>query len=113
MEFAGDSRLMLANGKLITLNSTFVSEGTLPKGSTWQMNPLPGYVIETGTPDNPGWKYCDKPGKGCRWFDPPCEDNSGLEHVPPHLSQGLCSGEWLNNVTTYDSLKVPQRQREP
>ena len=24
------------------------------------------------------------------------------------LSQGLCSGEWLTNVTTYDRLRVPE-----
>ena len=42
--FACDFSLMLGNGTVIKLNSTFVSEGTLPKGSTWQMNPIPGYV---------------------------------------------------------------------
>merc|ERR1712139_515274 len=39
--FADDSSLMLANGTKIKLKSTFVSEGTLPAGSTWQMNPVP------------------------------------------------------------------------
>ena len=42
MPFAGDSSLMLSNGTKIKLKSTFVSEGTLPAGSTWQMNPVPG-----------------------------------------------------------------------
>ena len=40
LPFARDSRLHLGNGTTITLNSTFVSEGTLPAGSTWQMNPI-------------------------------------------------------------------------
>ena len=40
LPFARDSRLRLGNGTTITLNSTFVSEGTLPAGSTWQMNPV-------------------------------------------------------------------------
>ena len=48
MPFAGDSSLMLGNGTMMTLKSTFVSEGTLPAGSTWQMNPIPGYVIQQG-----------------------------------------------------------------
>ena len=49
MPFAGNSKLMLGNGTMMTLNSTFVSEGTLPKGSTWQMNPIPGWgVVEGG-----------------------------------------------------------------
>ena len=34
---AGDSSLMLSNGTKIQLKSTFVSNGTLPVGSTWQM----------------------------------------------------------------------------
>jgi len=99
--FAGDSSLMLGNGTMMKLKSTFVSEGTLPAGSTWQMNPIPGYVIQEGD----GWSYCKTPGPGCRWFDPPCHDPYA-EH-PQNLGQGLCSGEWLTNVTTYDQLRVP------
>merc|ERR1711972_888668 len=41
MPFADDSKLMLSNGTVIKLKSTFVSEGTLPVGSTWQMLPIP------------------------------------------------------------------------
>jgi hypothetical protein len=99
--FADDSSLMLGNGTMIKLNSTFVSEGTLPAGSTWQMNPIPGYVIEAFN----GWHYCKQPGKNCRWFDPPCYDPYS-EH-PDTLGQGLCSGEWLTNVTFYDQLRIP------
>ena len=29
------------NDTILELNSTFVSEGTLPSGSTWQINPVP------------------------------------------------------------------------
>ena len=101
--FAADSKLMLGNGTMMQLNSTFVSKGTLPAGSTWQMNPIPGYVIET---KGGGWEYCKQPGKGCRWFDPPCDDPYS-EH-PQNLGQGLCSGEWLTNVTTYDYLRIPE-----
>ena len=39
MEFARNSRLMMSDGKMLELNSTFVSEGTLPAGSTWQITP--------------------------------------------------------------------------
>lgn len=98
MAFAGDSSLMLGNGTVIKLNSTFVSEGTLPVGSTWQMNPIPGYVKEKAG----GWWY--DPAQP-RWFDPPCDDPISLK--PTNLGQGLCSGEWLTKVTTYDQLKVP------
>ena len=105
MPFAGNSSLMLSNGTKIELNSTFVSEGTLPKGSTWQMNPIPGYVIHSGGTKGGGWEYCKKPGPECRWFDPPCYDPKS-EH-PDNLGQGLCSGEWLTNITFYDKLRVP------
>jgi hypothetical protein len=101
MPFAGDSKLMLGNGTLMTLNSTFVSEGVLPEGSTWQLNPIPGW----GVVSHGGWNYTSK-----RWFDPPCDDPMSL-HPPQgdlRLSQGLCSGEWLTNITTYDQLRVPE-----
>ena len=35
--FAGNSKMMMSNGTMLALNSTFVSEGTMPAGSTWQM----------------------------------------------------------------------------
>mmetsp|Transcript_25457 Transcript_25457/g.51703 ORF Transcript_25457/g.51703 Transcript_25457/m.51703 type:complete len:360 (-) Transcript_25457:192-1271(-) len=95
--FAGDSKLMLGNGTRITLNSTFVSEGTRPAGSTWQRNPIPGYVVYD---HHGGWDSRLK-----RWFDPPCDDPASLK--PARLGQGLCSGEWLTKVTTYDQLRIP------
>lgn len=102
--FANNSRLMLGDGNIITLKSTFVdphTDATLPIGEAgaWQMNPLPGYVKYVA-PN--GWTY-DKARP--RWFDPPCDDQNSLH--PTSLSQGNCSGEWLTNITTYDYLRVP------
>ena len=103
MPFAGNSKLMLGNGTMMTLDSIFVSEGTLPAGSTWQMNPVPGWgIVPTSGPDRGNWECCE------RWFDPPCYDT----YLPTNNSDrllpfGLCSGEWLTSVTTYDYLKVP------
>ena len=85
MPFAGGSSMMLGNGTMVKLNSTFVSEATLPAGSTWQMNPIPGYVVEK----DGGWTCCK------RWFDPPCYDPI----KPARLGQGRCSGEWITKVT--------------
>ena len=96
--FAENSKLMLGNGTMMTLNSTFVVEGTLPAGSTWQMNPIPGYV---GYNKHGGFNCCK------RWFEPPCDDPQSL-NPPQQLSQGLCSGEWLTKVTTYDYLRIPE-----
>ena len=59
MPFAGDSSIMLANGTIVKISSTFVSEGTLPAWSTWQMVPTPGYII--GNPHG-GFTCCK------RWF---------------------------------------------
>merc|ERR1719384_95544 len=91
MPFADDSSLMLSNGTIIKLKSTFVSEGTLPVGSTWQMLPLP--MTRTWFPERLGYQ-----------FDPPCYDPT-----PPFaLGQGICSGEWITNITIYDQLRVPE-----
>lgn len=102
--FANNSKLMLGDGNIITLDSTFVdphTDATLSIGEVgaWQMNPLPGYVKYVA-PD--GWAY--DPARP-RWFDPPCDDQNSLH--PAGLSQGNCSGEWLTNITTYDYLRIP------
>jgi hypothetical protein len=93
MPFAGNSKMMMSNGTMLPLNSTFVSEGTLPTGSTWQMLPIP---MTRGV-------------KAGRWgpdgypFAPPCYDPT----PPVPLGQGICSGEWISNITMYDQLRVP------
>merc|ERR1711920_423377 len=99
MPFAGDSSMMMANGTITKLKSTFVSEGTLPAGSTWQMVPTPGYVI--GSPKG-GFTCCK------HWFDPPCYDPIPTPQSNPLATEGMCSGEWLTNITFYDQLRVPE-----
>ena len=99
MAFAGNSKMMVANGTIMELNSTFLSEGTLPAGSTWQMVPVPGYVI--GSPKG-GFTCCK------RWFDPPCYDPTPVPDMKNRLAEGRCSGEWFTNITFYDYLKVPE-----
>lgn len=101
MPFAGNSHIVLGNGTKIEIESTFVSEGTLPHGSTWQMNPIPGW----GVVENGGWS-----AKSKNWFAPPCYDPYSYGPGPQEnrLSQGLCSGEWIHNITTYDKLRVPE-----
>jgi len=96
MPFADDSSLMLSNGTRIKLQSTFVSEGTLPTGSTWQMMPIPA------------WKnfYPERIGFS---FEPPCNDPTTFPtQDPQELGQGLCTGEWITNMTIYDKLRVPE-----
>ena len=105
MPFGGNSKLMMSNGSMLDLDSVFVSEGTLPVNSTWQMMPIPMGHDYCGS--NPGCTTNGHP------FPPPCgEENdpcgpSGKENGCRGLAQGLCSGEWMNNITIYDYLKVP------
>ena len=91
MPFAGNSKMMMSNGTMLSLNSTFVSDGTLPLGGTWQMLPIP---MTRGGPDLRQMGY---------QFPPPCYDPT----PPLVLGQGICSGEWISNITMYDQLQVP------
>ena len=52
MPFAGNSRMMMSNGTMLNLTSTFVggkgTTNTKPEGSVWQMLPIP---MTRGGPD--------------------------------------------------------------
>ena len=110
MPFAGDSKLMMSNGKMLNLTSVFVSEGTVPAGSTWQMMPIPMGHDYCGS--NPGCKTNGHP------FPPPCgEENdpcgaSGKENGCKGLAQGLCSGEWCAAVSCLLRLEACGRDSE-
>ena len=40
-------------------------------------------------------------------FPPPCYEPAYVEGKPlGGLSEGLCSGQWMNNITLYDQLRV-------
>ena len=98
MPFADDSSLMLSNGTIMKLKSTFVSEGTLPVGSTWQMLPIPDtHHVTPGVGPSEAWT-----------FPPPCYEPSYPDQPLPFLSEGRCSGQWITNITIYDRLRVPE-----
>ena len=93
MPFADSSSLMMSNGTMVKLSSTFVSVGTLPVGSTWQMLGIPDtHHVSPGGERSEDWT-----------FPPPCYDPT----PPRTLGQGICSGEWISNITMYDQLLVP------
>merc|ERR1712217_868838 len=71
MPFAGDSSMMMSNGTMLKLKSTFVTDGTLPVGGTWQMLPIPGYAFV----------------ENHRWFEAPCYDPTPWKR----LGQGICT----------------------
>jgi len=105
MEFAGNSSMMMSNGKMLPLESRFTTEGTTPAGSTWQMNPIPMVHDYFNGPD-----YKHGPNKGGFPFPPPCDDPYAAQAKAGKLglSQGLCTGEWITNITIYDKLRVPK-----
>ncbi len=86
----------MSNGTMLQLNSTFVTDGTLPVGGTWQMNPIP---TTRGVDADGHWQQ-----NASHQFEPPCDDPT----PPEALGQGICSGEWIVNITMYDYLRVPQ-----
>ena len=98
MPFADDSRLMLSNGTMVDVKSTFVSEGTLPVGSAWQMLPIPDTEnVHPSGDKTEAWT-----------FPPPCYEPRYPDQPLPFLSEGRCSGQWITNITIYDRLRVPE-----
>merc|ERR1719453_797476 len=109
--FAGNSKVMMSNGTMLKLKSVFVSEGTLPAGSTWQMLGIPDTNYYRPTTEDGAIPDGSQPTVGQTTvegfaFPPPCD-----EPVSPAefglLSQGRCSGQWMNNITIYDQLRIP------
>merc|ERR1711871_97191 len=85
------------NGRQLWFNGTYVSEGTVPAGSTWAMNPLPrtdsAYYTARKAPIS--WDAFPAP---CYDPDPPGEGGFG----------GLCSG-WYgpDNLEVVDAVRIP------
>ena len=44
------------------------------------------------------WSH-ERPGS-----EPPCDETT----PPGHLTEGVCSGEWITNITVHDYLRVPE-----
>jgi len=91
LEFKGLQSFKWLDGTQIYFNGTYVSEGTIPVGSTWAMNPIPrNDTVQTG-----------------KSFKPRCEEipNCGSTKV---MSKCFCSGMWgPYNLQIVDTLQVP------
>ena len=97
--------MLMSNGKMLPLRSVFVGGSHTSDGSTWQMNPIPMvHDYFTGTPPNFPQQKNGFP------FPPACDDPYAPVAAADKLGlkQGLCTGEWINNITIYDRLRVPQ-----
>ena len=53
LAFSGDPILRYNNGTEYKMKGTFVSEGTSPQGSTWQMNPIPRIDFDSKSSGQP------------------------------------------------------------
>ena len=106
---------------MLKLASTFVSEGTLPVGGTCEPLPLPAALPPAalahhpanhvagqmlGIPDTDHVRPNGFPTES--WaFPPPCYEPRYPDKPLSGLSEGRCSGQWMNNITIYDQLVVP------
>ena len=98
MPFADSSSLMLSNGTMMKLSSTFVSVGTSPVGSTWQMLGIPDtHHVRPGIGPEEAWA-----------FPPPCYEPRYPDQPLASLKEARCSWQWINNITIYDQIIVPE-----
>lgn len=93
LSFEGPQTLQWNDGHSEDINGTYVSEGTVPLGSMWAMNPLP----QTPTDD----------------FPAPCKAGS-KEPVRAPMADGQygynpgpCAGNWPTSVIIKDKVRVP------
>jgi len=102
--------LQWSNGTRLAIRGTFVSEGTLPKGSTWAMNPLPPRCLSGSCRAGSVCRPCPgTPGSDCT----SCDDTPSPSFPPPCNEgprSGICSGNqpspW-GPVAVVDTLRVP------
>ena len=106
LPFAGKPSLRWngKNGRQLWFNGTYVSEGTVPEGSTWAMNPLPrsDSARYPGAMDAfPAPCYDPNPPGGCSWggMCSGCYGPDNLEivdavRIPAHLTAGKYVVQW-------------------
>eukprot|EP00908_Phaeocystis_cordata_P021338 Transcript_3687.p1 GENE.Transcript_3687~~Transcript_3687.p1 ORF type:complete len:213 (-),score=73.08 Transcript_3687:287-925(-) len=93
LRFEGPQVLRWSDGHEEQIEGTYVTEGVLPKGSVWAMNPLP----ESPTAD----------------FPPPCKAGTHPPvRAPMAVGQygtnpGPCAGNWPTTVNIMDTVRVP------
>merc|ERR1711971_1428926 len=92
------------------IRGTFVSEGTLPEGSTWAMNPIPPRCLGGGCREGSGCTPCPgTPGSDCT----SCDDTPDPSFEPPcneGRQSGICSGNQPSKwgpVSVVDTVLVP------
>jgi len=98
------------NGTRMPIKGTFVTEGVVPEGSMWAMNPIPPRCLSGKCREGAPCEPCPgTPGSDCTScddtpdpsFEPPCDETG---------KQGICSGNqpspW-GSVGVVDTVKIP------
>merc|ERR1712232_243883 len=90
LKFVGSQSLRWGgvSGERLNISGTYVSEGTLPAGSTWAMNPIP----------------CDMSGTPS--FAPRCEEIPNCGNISD-VNHCRCTGAMLYNLEIVDYVQIP------
>jgi hypothetical protein len=118
--------LIFANGSRLPISGTFVTDGTLPMGSTWALNPIPprclgGSEATTGggCSRNQSYPNC-LPCPGTAGSDCTTCDNTPDPSFDPHCEEssepGLCSGNMgasmggaaTGPTSVVDTIRLPR-----
>eukprot|EP00928_Gymnodinium_smaydae_P017880 TRINITY_DN16827_c0_g4_i1.p1 TRINITY_DN16827_c0_g4~~TRINITY_DN16827_c0_g4_i1.p1 ORF type:complete len:388 (+),score=27.65 TRINITY_DN16827_c0_g4_i1:48-1211(+) len=115
LNFTGMPSLRWNNGKELFYKPMYLTEGTSPPGSMWARNQIPR--IDDSAEGS--WEPWDKRnlcqdgarGKGCRAFEPICEEATPPWHkIEPQSRdsdvEGICSGDWTGGMLV-DRVQIP------
>ena len=102
LEFVGSQALRWGGpgGEMENITGTYVTEGTLPKGSTWAMDPIP---CDMGCPGCPGWT-----------FEPRCKETPGCgnwmngSRSDTDTNHCRCTGGTTYNMEIVDYVMIPE-----
>ena len=102
LEFVGSQALRWGGpgGEMENITGTYVTEGTLPKGSTWAMDPIP---CDMACPGCPGWT-----------FEPRCKETPGCgnwrngSRSDTETNHCRCTGGTTYNMEIVDYVMIPE-----
>eukprot|EP01051_Picozoa_sp_SAG22_P001107 SAG22_NODE_39_length_26283_cov_18.486653_6_plen_206_part_00 len=88
-------------GERENITGTYLTEGVLPKGSTWAMDPIP---CDMACPGCPGWTFeprCKETPNCGNWFGGKGANNTDQNHC-------RCTGGTVYNVEIVDQVMIPK-----
>ncbi len=102
LEFVGSQALRWGGpgGEMENITGTYVTEGTLPSGSTWAMDPIP---CDMGCPGCPGWTFeprCKETPNCANWMNGSRSDTN--------TNHCRCTGGTTYNMEIVDYVMIPE-----